>query len=403
MGKFNPMDDIERMRYSDSFDGVNPSITDSSTFWFESARQMADTFSEDTGHFLYGRHSSPSTVNLGQALAALEGTEAANVTASGMGAITSVIMELCQTGDHIVASRTVYGGTYAFMKNFLVKYGIETTFVDTTNLEQVEKAIRPNTKVLYFESVSNPLLDISDIPALTAMAHKRDIKVVVDNTFSPLTIAPAQLGADVVVHSLTKYINGASDAIGGVVCGTQDFINALRDVNTGATMLLGPTMDNLRAASILKNLQTLGIRVKQHSKNAAYLAERFQNDGLRVVYPGLSSHPSYELYKSMGNLNFGYGGMMTVDAGSAEKAFAFMEEMQKEKLGFMAVSLGFYRTLFSASGTSTSSEIPEDERNAMGLTDGLIRFSIGLDEDIEKTYQTMKKCMEKTGVLMKVK
>jgi len=163
--------------------------------------------------------------------------------------------------------------------------------------------------------------------------------------------------------------------------------------------LLGPTMDSLRAASILKNLRTLHIRMKQHSYNALYLAERFERDGLGVSYPGLSSHKHHELLKSMMHKEYGFGGILTLDAGTTDKANKLMELMQKENLGYLAVSLGFYKTLFSCSGSSTSSEIPEEERVSMGISDGLIRFSIGLDHDIERTYQRMKACMEKTGVL----
>lgn len=397
---FKPADKIQDLQYFGEFGGVNPSISDSSTYTFLSAKTMFDTFEGNAdGCYLYSRHSSPSNLYLGEALAAMEGTETANVAASGMGAITPVFLQLCKAGDHIVSSRTIYGGTYAFLKNFTPKLGIDTTFVDITKLDVVENAITENTKVLYCESVSNPLLEVADIKSLSALAKKYNLKLVVDNTFSPLSILPAKLGADVVCHSLTKFINGSSDTVGGVVCGTQEFINELRNVNDGACMLLGSTMDSLRAASILKNLRTLHIRMKQHSKNAAFLAEQFQKDGLKTVYPGLQSHPSHELFKSMMNPQYGFGGMLTIDVGSLEKANELMELMQHKNLGYLAVSLGFYKTLFSAPGSSTSSEIPEEEQIEMGLSDGLIRFSIGLDNDIERTYKMMKACMIEVGVL----
>lgn len=398
--KFNPADNIQDLQYFGEFGGVNPSISDSSTYTFLSAKTMFDTFEGNAeGCYLYSRHSSPSNLYLGQALAAMEGTETANVAASGMGAITPVLLQLCGAGDHIVSSRTIYGGTYAFMKNFLPKLNINTAFVDITKLDVVEAAITPNTKVLYCETVSNPLLEVADIESLAKIAKKHNLKLVVDNTFSPLSVSPAKLGADVVIHSLTKFINGSSDTVGGVTCGTQEFIDSLRNVNDGASMLLGPTMDSLRAASVLKNLRTLHIRMKQHSHNAKYLADRFEKDGLKVVYPGLESHPSHKLYKSMINPEYGFGGMMTVDVGSLDKANELMELMQHKNLGYLAVSLGFYKTLFSAPGTSTSSEIPMEEQKEMGLTDGLIRFSIGLDNDIERTYNMMKSCMQELGVL----
>ncbi|WP_104733955.1 aminotransferase class I/II-fold pyridoxal phosphate-dependent enzyme [Hanstruepera ponticola] len=401
---FKPANNIQDLQYFGEFGGVNPSISDSSTYTFLSAKTMFDTFEGNAdGCYLYSRHSSPSNLYLGEALAAMEGTETANVTASGMGAITPVIMQLCDAGDHVVSSRTIYGGTYAFLKNFTPRFNIETSFVDITKLDVVEAAIKPNTKILYCESVSNPLLEVADIAGLAKLAKKHNLKLVVDNTFSPLSISPAKLGADVVIHSLTKFINGSSDTVAGVVCGTQEFINDLRNVNDGACMLLGSTMDSLRSASVLKNLRTLHIRMQQHSHNASYLASKFEADGLKTVYPGLASHPSHELFKSMMNDKYGFGGMLTIDVGSIDKANALMEMMQHKNLGYLAVSLGFYKTLFSAPGSSTSSEIPEDEQKEMGLSDGLIRFSIGLDADIERTYNVMRSCMEELSILDKRK
>lgn len=397
---FKPANNIQDLQYFGEFGGVNPSISDSSTYTFLSAKTMFDTFEGNAdGCYLYSRHSSPSNLYLGEALAAMEGTETANVSASGMGAISPVLMQLCGAGEHIVSSRTIYGGTYAFLKNFIPRFKVSTSFVDITNLEAVEAAINKNTKVLYCESVSNPLLEVADIKGLAEIAKRHHLQLVVDNTFSPLSISPAQLGADIVIHSLTKFINGSSDTVGGVVCGTQEFINELRSVNDGASMLLGSTMDSLRAASVLKNLRTLHIRMQQHSHNANYLAEKFEHDGLKTVYPGLASHPSHQLFKSMMNEKYGYGGMLTIDVGSLDKANALMEMMQNENLGYLAVSLGFYKTLFSAPSSSTSSEISEEEQAEMGLSDGLIRFSIGLDADIERTYQVMRSCMEKLDIL----
>ena len=398
--KFKPANNIQDLQYFGEFGGVNPSISDSSTYTFLSAKTMFDTFEGNAdGCYLYSRHSTPSNLYLGEALAAMEDTETATVTASGMGAITPVLLQLCGSGDHIVSSRTIYGGTYAFLKNFSPRLGIDTTFVNITKLDAVEAAITPKTKVLYCESVSNPLLEVADIKGLAQLAQKHNLKLVVDNTFSPLSISPIKLGADIVIHSLTKFINGSSDTVGGVVCGTQEFIDQLRNVNDGAAMLLGSTMDSLRSASVLKNLRTLHIRMQQHSHNATYLANRFENNGLKTVYPGLASHPSHQLFKSMMNEKYGYGGMLTIDVGSLDKANALMELMQQRNLGYLAVSLGFYKTLFSAPGSSTSSEIPEDEQEAMGLSDGLIRFSIGLDADIERTYEMMNGCMVELGIL----
>ena len=397
---FKPANKIQDLQYFGEFGGVNPSISDSSTYTFLSAKTMFDTFEGNAeGCYLYSRHTTPSNLYLGEALAAMEGTETANVAATGMGAIVPAILQICGAGDHIVASRTIYGGTYAFLKNFGPKLNIETSFVDITKLDSVEAAITSKTKILYCESLSNPLLEIADIKTLSSIAKKHGLKLLVDNTFSPMIISPAKMGADVVLHSLTKFINGSSDTMGGAICGTQEFIDELRNVNDGASMLMGASMDSLRAASILKNLRTLHIRMKQHSHNALHLAKKFEADGLKTVYPGLESHPGHELFKTMMNEEYGFGGMLTVDVGSLNKANELMELMQERNLGYLAVSLGFYKTLFSAPGSSTSSEIPEEEQSEMGLTDGLIRFSIGLDNDIERTYRSMRQCMHHVGIL----
>jgi methionine-gamma-lyase len=391
---------LQDLQYFGEFGGVNPSISDSSTYTFLNAKTMFDTFEGNTeGCYLYSRHSSPSNLYLGEAMAALEGTESANVTGSGMGAITAVILQLCGSGDHLVSSRTIYGGTYAFMKNFLRRFQIEVSFVDITDLDAVSAAIRPETKMIYCESVSNPLLEVADIRGLSAISKSNGFPLVVDNTFTPLSIAPARLGADIVIHSLTKFINGTSDTVAGAICASNAFCLALKDVHDGAGMLLGSTLDSLRSASILKNMRTLHLRIQKHSENALYLAREFEKEGLRVVYPGLPSHPGHSLMKEQFVEQYGFGGILTVDMQTLERANALMEHMQHENLGYLAVSLGFYKTLFSAPGTSTSSEIPEEEQKTMGLTDGLVRFSIGLDNDIERTCERMKACMKNMGIL----
>jgi methionine-gamma-lyase len=398
--KEKPANKIQDLQYFGEFGGVNPSISDSSTYTFLSAKSMSDTFEGNTeGCYLYSRHTSPSNLYLGEALAAMENTESATVFGSGMGAITSTLLQLCKSGDHIVSSRTVYGGTYAFLKNFASKLNITTSFIDITDLESIKNSINSNTKLIYCEAVSNPLLEIADISKISKIAKAAGIMLVVDNTFSPLSILPKNLGADVVIHSITKFINGTSDTIAGVVCGSQDFINQLRDVNDGASMLLGSTLDSLRAASVLKNLRTLHIRIKKHSENAMYLAKMFESDGIRTVYPGLKSHPSNKLYESFLNEDYGFGGLLTIDAGDLKKANSLMELMQQKNVGYLAVSLGFYKTLFSTPGSSTSSEIPDEEQKQMGLNEGLIRFSIGLDNDIKRSYMIIRECMKEVKLI----
>jgi len=395
MKDFKSADHIQDLQFFGEFGGVNPSITDSSTFTFLKAQTMGDVFDgKIEGCYLYSRHWNPSNLYLSQALSEMEGTESALVTASGMAAISSTLMQICSSGDEIVSSRTIYGGSYALMKNFLPKFGINTSFVDTTNLQQVKKAVSKRTKLIYCETMSNPMLEISDIRELSKIAKANNCLLVIDNTFSPLIFTPAKMGADVVIHSLTKFINGMSDCVAGAICASSEFINSLYDVNSGAAMILGPVLDSYRSASILKNMRTLHIRMQQHARNALSLSQRLQSDGYRIIYPGLQSHSQYLLTKEIGHSKYGAGGLFVVDLKEKEIANRFMELMQDANIGYLAVSLGSYKTLFSAPGGSTSSEIPEEERIQMGLTDGLVRISIGLDDDIDRTYMKMSKCLK---------
>ena len=400
MMKKKPADKIQDIQYFGEYGGVNPSISDSSTFTYMAGKTMEMVFDGDKeGCYLYSRHMNPSTGYLAEAVSNMEFTEAGQVSASGMGAISSTILQICSAGDHIVSSRTIYGGTYAFMKNFLPKLQINTSFIDITNINEVEKAITDKTKILYCETMSNPLLEVADVRALSKLAKKHGLKLVVDNTFTPLIFSPSALGADIIIHSLTKFINGASDTVGGIVCSSKEFVMSLIDVNDGAAMLLGPTMDSIRANGILKNLRTLHVRMKQHSHNAMHVANELQNLGLKVYYPGLESHPQHQIMKDQMNEEFGFGGMVMIDAQSTKKAYELMEEMQNNNIGYLAVSLGFYKTLFSAPGASTSSEIPEDEQKEMGISPGMVRMSIGLDNDIERTFDKIKGCLKKVNLI----
>lgn len=391
----DPVNAIFDLKQFGEFGDVNPSITDSATYTFMQAKTMADTFHGETqGCFLYSRHWNPSNKYLADAMAAMEGTEEGWVTASGMGAITTAILHICSSGDHIVSSMTTYGGTFAFLQNYLPKFNISVTFVDITNIEDVRKAIRPNTRMIYTETMTNPLLQISDIPALASLADEHKIKLVVDNTFTPMIVAPAKLGAHVVVYSLTKFVNGKNDCVAGAICSSAEFIDSMIDVNYGTAMLLGPVLDPLRSSSILKNLHTLHIRMQQHSKNAAFLASKFNAAGIRVIYPGLDSHPGHALMNRMMNPDFGYGGMLAIDLITAERAGKFMEAMEMHDVGYLAVSLGYFKTLFSNSGKSTSSEVPADVQREMGLSEGLIRYSVGLDHDIARTWSKIEECLK---------
>ncbi|NOY49208.1 MAG: aminotransferase class I/II-fold pyridoxal phosphate-dependent enzyme, partial [Chlorobi bacterium] len=274
------------------------------------------------------------------------------------------------------------------------KFKIDVTFVNISDLESVKKAIRPNTRIIYTESMTNPMLQISDIPELAGIARSANVKLVVDNTFTPMVLSPARLGADIVVYSMTKFINGKNDAVAGAICASEEFINDISNVNDGTAMLLGPVLDPLRSSNILKNMATLHIRMQKHGENAMYLAKKFKEIGLKFNYPGLPEHPDHELLNSMMNDGFGYSGMIAIDLETAGKATGLMEMMQERGVGYHAVSLGYFKTLFSNSGRSTSSEVPEEIQKEMGLSQGLIRFSVGLDHDIEKTYQIIESCLK---------
>lgn len=398
--KKDPATRIQDLLQFGEFGDVNPSITDSATYTFMQATTMKETFEgASEGCFLYSRHWNPSNKYLSDAMAAMDDSEAAWVTASGMGAISNALMQVCNAGDHIISSITTYGGTYALLANYLPKFNIETTFVDITDLEAVKNAIRPNTRVIYTESMTNPLLSISDIPALAEISHANEILLMVDNTFTPMMISPSALGADISVYSLTKFVNGKNDCVAGAICGSSEFIGTLIDVNSGTSMLLGPTLDPLRSSQILKNMHTLHIRMKQHSSNAMYLAENLQELGLKVIYPGLSGHPQHDLMKQQMDPSFGFGGMLGIDMGTSEQADKLMEKMELEGVGYLAVSLGYFKTLFSCSGKSTSSEVPDEVQKEMGMSEGLVRFSVGLDNDIERTFNTIKACLQDLSII----
>ena len=397
---FDPATRVQDFLVFGEFGDVNPSITDSSTYTFLDPQRMEAAFEHEIeGCFLYSRHFNPTNKHLAEALARMEDGESAQVMASGMGAISTTLMTLAGAGDEIIAGRTIYGGTYALLKNLLPRFGVTTRFVDLSDPAAVRAAFTPRTRVLYCESISNPLLEVSDLPQLTELAHAHGARLVVDNTFSPMLVSPLRHGADVVVHSLTKFVNGTSDCVAGCVVSTNEFIARLNDINAGPSMLLGPVLDATRAAGILKNLHSLHIRMRQHGTNALFLAQHLEAKGYSVHYPGLTSHPQHALLGQLLNPGYGWGGMMTLDAGEHATANKLMGMMQRDKVGYLAVSLGYFKTLFSSPGSSTSSELPPEERAAAGISPGLIRFSVGLDEDIAHTLARIERCMLEAGVM----
>lgn len=394
MKRFDPIESFASLRHEfGEHGGVNMSVEASTTFTVLDPTTMPEIFQghlgpESGGCYLYGRHFNPTVYVLGRQIAAYEGAQAGYCTASGLGAISATLLQLCDTGDHVVAGRTIYGGTYAFLHDYLpVKAGVSTTFVDISDLDAVERAFTPRTRLLYCETISNPTLRVADVPRLAEIAHRHGAALVVDNTFAPLIMAPIPLGADVVVHSLTKFMNGASDHIAGAVCGSTEFILRLMDLHTGSLMLLGQTMDPQVAFDISLRLPHLGLRMAEHSRRALEFARRLADLGLPVGYPGLESHPDHALLQQLRHPDFGCGGIFTLDLGRRERAFEFMAKLQNEhRFGMMAVSLGYSETLMSCSAASTSSELPDEELERAGIRPGLVRISIGYTGSVEQRW-----------------
>jgi len=406
MQKYNPEQAMWNVRREfGEHGGVTPSIARSSTFTVMDPRIMPDIFEglrgpEKDGCFLYSRHFNPTVDVLARYLAAMEGTEAAVCTASGMAAISCTLLQLCQDGDHIVASDTVYGGTHALLRELLPQMGISTTLVNPTDPQSFEAAITENTRVLYTEALGNPTLKVADIPALAELAKSHGLTLVVDNTFTPIIISPAQLGADIVVHSLTKFINGASDAIAGVICAAKPFVHRLMDLHTGRVMLLGPTLDSRIAYDIIQRLPHLALRMREHGARAMIIAARLEEMGINVTYPGLPFHPQYQLMSRLINEGYGYGGMLTIDCVTRDRAEDLMDVLQnEERFGYIAVSLGYYDTLMSCSSSSTSSEIPPEDQHEIGLSPGLVRLSIGFTGSLAARLEQIERAVKKVGLV----
>ncbi len=403
----NPVETLANTRHEfGEHGGVNMSVEASTTFTAMHPDILAEMFSGDLGPeqggcYLYGRHFNPTVYSLSRQLAALEGTESAYCTASGMAAISGALFQLCDSGDHVVSSNTVYGGTYALLHDFLpIKAGIHTTLVDINDLDAVEAAMTDRTRVIYAESIANPTLRVADIPALAELAGRYNAKLVIDNTFSPLLLNPRQLGADIVVHSMTKFIGGASDHIAGAICADHSFIHQLMDLHTGSLMLLGPTMDPQVAFNISLRIPHLSLRMAEHGRRAQTFAERLQSLGMAVTYPGLPNHPDHELIRSLHCSDYGFGGILTLDLGTEERANQLMDMLQNDyHFGYMAVSLGYFDTLMSCSGSTTSSEMTEEDKADAHISPGLVRMSVGYTGTIEQRWRQLLSALERLGLV----
>lgn len=375
---------MEKHRRRSSYNsGVNFPIEASSTFEVSESVSLQKLFdgeaiSESETGYIYSRHYNPTVLELGNALAEMENAEAGYCTASGMSAIACALLGYCQSGDHILAEYTLYGGTHALLANvFPQKFGIDVTFVDVNNPEDLKKNVRANTRVLYAETIANPVLSIADLPSMVAFKKQHNLSLVIDNTFSPEFVKPIDFGADCVVHSLTKYVSGESDIVAGAICGSSDFISSLMDLHSGSVMLLGPTMDPHIASRLLNRLPHLGMRIKEQSRRASIYAHYLEECGLKIIYPGLKTHPQHHLSQNIFHPDYGFGGVFCIDLGTLDKAYVFGDALRSSGFARIAVSLGYYDTLISFPSETTHSEFDEHHLSQAEITDGLIRVSVG--------------------------
>lgn len=352
-------------------------IYQTSTFYFDSAEQGGRRFAGEEGGYIYSRLGNPTTKVLEDKIAILEGGEAAAAMSSGMGAISSTLWTLLKAGDHVIASQTLYGCTFALLNHGMSKYGVEVTFVDVTNPENVREAMKENTKVVYLETPANPTMLVTDIEAISKIAHeKEDCKVIVDNTFcTPYLQKPLQLGADIVVHSATKYINGHGDVIAGIVVGSEEDITNIKLV--GIKDMTGSVLSPNDAFLMIRGLKTLPIRMDRHCQNAMAVARFLESHPAveKVYYPGLESFEGHELAKKQMSQ---FGGILAFEVkGGIEAGKKLMNSLQ---LCILAVSLGDAETLIEHAASMTHSPYTKEEREEAGISDGLVRLSVGLED-----------------------
>ena len=366
-------------------------IYQTSAFTFETAEQGGARFALEEEGYIYSRLGNPTNTLAEQKVALLEGAEACVSTASGIGAITSAIWVCVKQGDHIVSAKTLYGCTYAFLSHGLSRYGVEVTFVDTSDPENVRKAIRPNTKLVYLETPANPNLDITDIQTVADIVHEhKDCRLMVDNTFStPYINRPLEHGADIVVHSATKYLNGHGDVIAGFVAGKADYIKDVRLI--GIKDLTGASLSPFDAFLISRGLKTLEIRMERHCSNAQVVAEFLEKHPAveKVLYPGLPSFPQYELAKRQMKLP---GAMIAFEVkGGIEGGKKLLNSLE---MLVISVSLGDAETLIQHPASMTHSPYTPEERKASNISEGLVRISVGL-ENPEDIVADLKKALDK--------
>jgi methionine-gamma-lyase len=375
--------------YDDEFGSATVPIYQTSTFKFKNAQHGADCFSGKTKGYIYTRIANPTVRAFEQSIAELENGFDGIATASGMGAVSSIYMALLGAGSHIVSSDAVYGPARGILEQDFSRFNVEASFVNTTNTDNIVKAIKPNTKVLYIETPANPTMDITDIAACADIAKKHGLILVVDNTFcSPYLQKPLDLGADVVLHSITKFINGHADIVGGVIVTKEEKIyKQIRH----SMVYMGCNMDPTQAYMVLRGVKTLAIRIERAQENAMKIAEFLENHPKIswIKYPGLKTHPQYELAKRQMK---GFGSMMSFGLkGGFEAGEKLMNNVH---LALLAVSLGGVETLIQHPASMTHAAISKENKLAAGITDDLVRFSVGI-EDVEDIIEDLKNGLDK--------
>ena len=375
--------------HHDEYGAATVPIYQTSTFRFESAEDGAACFAGEQDGYVYTRIGHPTVAALERQVAELEHGYGAVAFASGMGAVSTVYMAYLNAGDHMISSDAVYGASRTMMEGHMSRFGVESTYVKTENIDNIKAAIRPNTKMLYIETPANPTMGITDIEACAKLAHEKGLLLVVDNTFcSPYLQNPLDLGADVVLHSVTKFINGHADIVGGIVITkTQELYKKLHVM----MLNLGGNMDPHQAYMVIRGLKTLGIRIDRAQESAMKVAEFLESHPkiASVAYPGLKSHPQYALAQKQMR---GTGTMISFELkGGLEAGRKLMNNV---KMCILAVSLGGVETLIQHPASMTHSKVSAQAKAAAGITDGLVRFSVGI-ENVEDIIADLRQALEK--------
>lgn len=375
--------------FSDPFGAAVTPIYQTSTFSFRDAEHGARLFAGDEKGYIYTRIGNPTIEVLENKLAALENGYGGIAFASGMGAVSTLYATFLKKGDHLVASEAMYGPSRSIIENFFVNFGIEADFIDTSDLSQVENSIRPNTKLLYVESPTNPTMVLTDIKLAAEIAHKHNLILAIDNTFSsPYLQKPLDLGADIVLHSLTKFINGHADVVGGaLIAKNKEIYDRLRKI----MIYFGANMDPHQAYMVIRGVKTLSLRVERAVENAIKVAEFLENHPkiVWVKYPGLPSHPQYELAKKQMKMP---GSMISFGVKGGFEGGKIL--MNNVKLALLAVSLGGVETLIQHPASMTHASMSKKDREEAGITDELVRFSVGI-ENIEDIIKDLEQALEK--------